>query len=415
VTLESAIGASPYEALDSPEGAALLDALAGFDEEHAAAAAQRARSLATPDVARAALATTFARRRARASGKFADPDSMFFTRAGYEQSTSEAVARHRAGRFAGMSAVAELCCGIGSDTIALAERVDRVHACDLDPDALACASYNVRARGMDHKVKLTPGDASQVSLEGMSAAFADPSRRPRDERVRDVEAYSPPLQALLARAHELPGGRLSVKVAPGIDLADLSITASLRGLPLEAEFISERGTCKEAALWCGAFARADDARSATAIDASGVHVIDGDPSIVGETGPIQDHVGEPDPAVIRSGLLGALCANRHWRVLDRRVAYVTNDKPVDDTFVHWYRVRDLMTFGIKRLREYLRERNIGELVIKTRAFPLKPDELRILLKPHGSNKATLICTTIQGKKTAIVCDAVQRPNVAVEL
>lgn len=397
---------NPYETLASSEGAALLSALEGLDEEHAAAAAQRARSLASPDIARAALATSFARRRAESSGKFEHPHSMFFTRAGYEQATSDAVARHRAERFAGFDLVADLCCGIGSDSIAIARRADRVDAFDLDPDALACATGNVHAAGLEAKVCLTLADASRVPLDQARAAFADPSRRRGSDRIRSAADYSPPLALLLARARELPASRLCVKVAPGIDLSEPSIKDALGDAALEAEFISERGTCKEAALWCGAFARADGARRATAIDTEGVHVFDGDRSVAAAVSPVQALVGEPDPALIRAGLIGAFSSARKWHVLDRRVAYLTTDETdgSHDPFVRWYRVRDVLAFGVKRIREYLRERTIGRLVVKTRAFPLKPDEIVALLKPRGPNAATLIVTTIQEKKTAIVCD-----------
>ena len=75
------IADSPYVALQSEDGRALLAALDGFDEEHAAAAAQRARGLASRDIAAAALATVFARRRAVAARKFDHPQDMLFTRA----------------------------------------------------------------------------------------------------------------------------------------------------------------------------------------------------------------------------------------------------------------------------------------------------------------------------------------------
>lgn len=406
MTPDGDVAINPYETLASSAGAALLSALEGFDEEHAVAAAQRARSLASPELARAALATSFARRRAEASGKFEHPRSMFFTRAGYEQATSDAVARYRAERFAGLDLVADLCCGIGSDSIAIARRVDRVDAFDLDSDALACAAGNVRAAGLEAKVRLTLADAARIPLDRAGAAFADPSRRRGSDRVRSAAEYSPPLASLLVRARELPGSRLCVKVAPGIDLSEPSIKHALGDAALEAEFISDRGTCKEAALWCGAFARVDGARRATAIDREGAHVFDGDRSVAATVSPVRAFVGEPDPALIRAGLIGAFSSARHWHVLDRRVAYLTTDvnEGTHDPFVRWYRVRDVLAFGVKRIREYLRERNIGRLVVKTRAFPLKPDEMIALLKPHGPNPATLIVTTIQEKKTAIVCD-----------
>src|SRR6516225_9221446 len=71
-----------------------------------------------PTLAKAALETALLRSRAR--DKFTDADRMYFTREALEQATGEAVARHRANRFARFGSVADLCCGIGGDALALA-------------------------------------------------------------------------------------------------------------------------------------------------------------------------------------------------------------------------------------------------------------------------------------------------------
>ena len=71
--------------------------------------------------------------RLKARSKFDRAMDMFFTRSGLEQASAEdVVARHRSGRYAGASQVADLCCGIGGDLIALAEG-RRVLAVDRDP------------------------------------------------------------------------------------------------------------------------------------------------------------------------------------------------------------------------------------------------------------------------------------------
>ncbi|OLT16508.1 hypothetical protein BJF78_13855 [Pseudonocardia sp. CNS-139] len=57
---------------------------------------------------------------------------MFFTRDGLEQSSAEVVARHTARRYAGAATVADLCCGIGGDLLALAAG-SAVVAVDRDP------------------------------------------------------------------------------------------------------------------------------------------------------------------------------------------------------------------------------------------------------------------------------------------
>lgn len=395
---------SPFRALAGEDGRTLLAALETFSEERAAAAAKKARSVAPADVAAAALATAFARNRARKSAKFDRPELMVFTREGYEQASSSAVARHRGERFAGLASVVDLCCGIGSDTVALALRAESVIAVDQDPDALACAELNAEAFGVAMRTRFVLGDALTHPLTGASAAFADPSRRRDGRRQMRANDYIPPLGALLARAKELPDAKLCVKAAPGLDLNSPELVEAAKSYPVEIEVVSERGACKEIALWCGGFARANRARRATKIDREKTHVLDGDPNTIVEPAALGDWIGEPDPSVIRSGLMGFVCAQLAIAPVDARVGYVTAPQPVRDPFVRWYHIRDAMAFGVKRLRAYLRERGIGRLVIKTRAFPLRPDAIELLLKPAGPHEAVLFCTTIGAKKTAIVCD-----------
>jgi len=394
---------SPFAALTSDEGRALLTGLGVFTEERATDAAAYARARVSPEVAAAALATAFARRRAAAAGKFSRADVMLFTRAGYEQATSELVARHRATRFRELRAVADLCCGIGGDTAALAAEAMRVMSVDLDPDALACALANADALEVGPRVEFTLGDALTFDLRGYDAVFADPSRRPGGTRIRGAHRYAPRLDALLARAPEIPGRRLAVKVAPGLRFDEPGLRTPLGGAPMEVELISERGTCKEAVLWCGDLARADGARRATVIDAAGEHVLDGDPT---ERASLRDFgalVGEPDPAVIRAGLVAAVCVRDDVGVLDPRVAYLAADAPAAAPFVRWYRLIEAMPFNVKRLRARLRAGDIGRIVVKTRAFPLSPEDVTALLKPEGHADATLICTTVGEKKWALLC------------
>ncbi|HKW45125.1 MAG TPA: class I SAM-dependent methyltransferase [Candidatus Eremiobacteraceae bacterium] len=397
---------SPYEQLSGDKGSALLAGLTLYKEERVTDAVAYARSRAEPDVAAAALATAFARRRASAAGKFSRAGDMLFTRAGYEQASSEAVARHRATRFANFQNVADLCCGIGSDTIALANAAESVMSVDLDADALACTHANADALGVGARVTTTQADVLEIDVSRYDAVFADPSRRPGGVRVRRADRYAPPIESLLSRAAEIRGRRLAVKTAPGLNFDDQSWSARLHSAPLEIEVVSERGTCKEAVLWCGELARCDGARRATVIDETGAHILDGDPAAQVEQRPLGNHIGEPDPAVIRAGLIAAACAGTDAGPVDARVGYVTADTPPPSPFVRWYPLIDAMPFNVKRVRAVLRSRGIGGLTVKTRAFPLKPEEIISLLKPAGDGRATLICVTFGEKKWALLCGTV---------
>src|SRR5580658_7630192 len=117
-------------ALLTPQGQELLSRLAaegtGQDGTSLALAVRLRR-----DYPASLVAVAMAQRdlRRAAAAKFSRAAQMLFTRAGYEQSSSETIARYRAARLkdAGLqdaSRVADLCCGIGGDLIALAEVSD---------------------------------------------------------------------------------------------------------------------------------------------------------------------------------------------------------------------------------------------------------------------------------------------------
>src|SRR5688572_11252835 len=101
------------------DGSALLDEVRGLAPTPATeiAIATRLRKRWTAGLVAAAMEMTSLREWARA--KFARADELWFTRAGLEQATTEAIAGYRARRYAGIGQVVDLCCGIGGDLLAL--------------------------------------------------------------------------------------------------------------------------------------------------------------------------------------------------------------------------------------------------------------------------------------------------------
>ena len=83
------------------------------------------------EIAKAALETAILRQ--KAASKFQNAARMFFTKEALEQSSSEIVAQHRATRFRGSQHIADLCCGIGGDALALAKVATTLSAFELDP------------------------------------------------------------------------------------------------------------------------------------------------------------------------------------------------------------------------------------------------------------------------------------------
>ncbi|MCK9792530.1 class I SAM-dependent methyltransferase [Isoptericola sp. 4D.3] len=402
--------AASVSKLLSPEGWALLNSLPPYDEKQAMAVATRLRSAGVdPDLAAAAL--TQSRLRAKARGKLGDfADGMLFTPDGVEQATRLVVAALHGRRYlaAGVTKVADLTSGIGADALAFAGLGLRVLATDVDEMTAALATVNLR-HFPEAEVRHADGLALDLAAEGVDGVYADPARRTRGgRRVFDPAAYAPPLDAVWALREQVPA--LGIKVGPGIPH---------QGLPEDAEtqWVSVDGDVVEAGLWFGPLAAEGPGRSALVLatrdgaTTSRTLRTDGDGSdLVPEVGPVGSYLYEPDGAVIRAGLVAHAAAELGGRLLDRTIAYVTTDQPAgppapgESPVATGYRVVDVMPFGLKRLKAYLRERGIGRLTIKKRGTAVTPEALRAQLSPKGDAEATLVLTRVGGAQHVLVVD-----------
>jgi methylase of polypeptide subunit release factors len=132
----------------------------------------RLRRLATPERASAAYEIAVLRRRAAA--KFGTAERLYFTREALEQASGERIATYRAGRYQAYGTIADLCCGVGGDTLALAG-VANVIAVDRDPLRLAMAAANARALGLANRISFVEADLEQIPPPDAAAIFFDPA------------------------------------------------------------------------------------------------------------------------------------------------------------------------------------------------------------------------------------------------
>jgi hypothetical protein len=384
-------------ALRGPAGAAVLAAavqVTGADPL-ASASALRARGVA-PELAAAALSQAELRR--RAVGKFGlVAERMFFTRAGLEQATRTVVADRRAARLAaaGVTTLADLCCGIGADALAAARAGIRVFAVDADPLTAAVAAANADALGLADRVRVECADAATVTVERFDAVFADPARRRAGGgRVFDPRAYSPPWDVIAALPARVP--RTVLKLAPGIDHALLPAGA-------EGEWVSVDGDLVEAAFWCGPLASAP--RRATVLSGGRHADLTGSGTAAAPVGTVGAYLFDPDPAVVRSHLVAEFAATVGGRLADPDIAYVYADSFSDTPFARCLAVTDVLPFSLKRLRALLRDRGVGRVEIRKRGSALEPQGLRRDLRLSGPNAASLVLTRVAGAPTVLLCQA----------
>lgn len=393
-----------FRELLSPAGQAAVEDAAALHptETGFLAAFEKVRKRHPPAVAKAALETALLRAKARE--KFALADRFFFTREALEQSSGDAVSGYRAGRFRPFRTVLDLCCGVGMDAIRLALVGSTVEAVDSDPLRVAMGEANAAVAGVAGRVRFHEDDVLTMPLPSAAAAFVDPSRREGKHRFLNPDRYIPPLGAVLARFGA--GFPIAAKIAPGVAWSDIE------GHDAEVEFLSSGGELRECVLWFGPLKTAR--RRATILPGS--HSLSADAAVLeSPPSPIGEYVFDPDPAVIRAGLLGHLGNELGAVPVDHGVAVLTGPSPAHSPFADCYRVEHVAPFHANQLREYLRECGIGRVTVLKRAVDLDVNEVMRKLKLDGPEHRHLVLTRSLGRTVAVVAEKVQNmesPGVA---
>jgi THUMP domain-like/RNA cap guanine-N2 methyltransferase len=325
--------------------------------------------------------------RVRGVAKFSKAAGMWFTREGLEQASGEALATHRAGRYAGFDVVADLCCGIGGDLIALASGRDAL-AVDLDPVHLRMARENARLHGAG-EVAVACADVQSLRLPRSLAVFADPARREGGRRLPAGESR-PALGWCLGLAERVAG--VGVKAAPGLPLG-------LVPDGWEVELLADRRELKEAVLWSPALATTT--RRATVFP--GPHTLEARPGPAVPCASPGAYLLDPSPAVTRAGLVEELGRDLGAWKLDPRIAFLSADEPLRSPFGRALRVEASLPWNLKRLRQVLRERGVGGVEVRKRGSAVDVADLTTRLRLRGDGRAVVVLTRVADRPWALVC------------
>ena len=387
---------------------------------------------------------SLAQARTRARAKFGERARMLMlTQEASEQATRPVIAHYRADRLARVPGlVADLGCGIGSDTAVYAAARGSAVAVELDPLTASFAAANLafcpRARVYSGDVTAygpASGAGSEAPLtDGAGASPAilwlDPARRElrgakkaQTERLFDPEAFSPPFSFVLGLART--GMPMGVKLGPGFPHEGIpspeDIASEANSAPrVEAEWIQSEGSLAELVLWFNALAQEGVARTATSVRELPAGPADRVPSVAEATGKVADllppyeavsfrsaltaaeaersvevpvsllqpgeYLLEPAPAIVRSHLVAEFAQSIGAQLLDEHLAYLCSTEPVEHPLVTCYEVLEEIPLQEKQLKRWVREQGFTALTIKKRGVDIVPEQLRARLLGSAGSK-----------------------------
>ena len=384
---------------------------------------------------------SLAQARTRARAKFGErARTLMLTQEAAEQATRPVIAHYRAQRLRPVAGtVADLGCGIASDSAVYAADRGAVVAVELDPLTASFAAKNLefcpQARVYSGDVTdYVHGELLDASGEPVGIVWMDPARRElrgakkaQTERLFDPEAFSPPFSFVLNLART--GVPMGVKLGPGFPHEGIpspeDIASEANPNPrVEAEWIQSEGSLAELVLWFNALAQEGVARTATS-----VRELPAEEACLGESSnesstedsnktsallpPYKavsfrssltaeeaeqsvdvpaslpqpgEYLLEPAPAIVRSHLVAEFAQSIGAHLLDEHLAYLCSAEPVEHPLVACYEVLEEIPLQEKQLKRWVREQGFTALTIKKRGVDIVPEQLRARLLGSAGSK-----------------------------
>jgi len=302
------------------------------------------------------------------SPKFSKP--VFTCGEGVRFATPEVVGRYRAGRLK-CNVLADISCGIGGQAVCFAKECGSVYGVDIDGERLECARRNAGVYGVDN-ITFIEGDAlSPQVVEQVANAdviFSDPAR-PAEEDVRQTDSLRPGIPMVMEAYRDVTDS-FAFEAPPQMPPRRIDFDC-------EREYLSVDGQLNRLTLYFGPLKRCE--RSAVVLKGgrhyrleSGVDA----PVVMPEVDEPRVYAFEPDPAVVKAGLLRELAGGLGGKVelvrIDARRSLLTSDVLLESLFFkHRYRVLDRVPLDCGKINRSLMGYGMGKAVIRFRIAPEK--------------------------------------------
>ena len=307
------------------------------------------------------------------SPKFSKP--IFTCGDGLRFATPEVVAQYRAGRLK-CSVLADISCGIGGQAVCFAKECGSVYGIDIDGEKLECARRNAGVYGVEN-ITFIEGDAlSPKVVEQVADAdivFSDPAR-PAEEDVRQTDSLRPGIPMVMEAYRDVTGS-FAFEAPPQMPPERIDFDC-------EREYLGVDGQLNRLTLYFGPVKRCE--RSAVVLKRDRHYRLESGvlaPVVIPEVDEPLAYAFEPDPAVVKAGLLGELAGGLSGKVklvrIDARRSLLTSDVLLESLFFkHRYRMLDRMQLDCGKVNRSLMGYGMGKAVIRFRVAPGKYWDVR---------------------------------------
>jgi len=330
---------------------------------------------------------------------YGDKESLRFA-------TPEPIARYRAQRLK-CRVLADISCGIGGQTVFFAQQCETVYAVEINPKRLEYAKQNCKMYGLNN-VKFICGNALDPKvieqIPKVDVVFSDPFRPPEAEE-RQVSCLEPGITDVLS-AYREKTQNFAFEAPPQIPPERLPYAC-------EKEYISLDGQLNRLTLYFGELKQHD--RLAVALPAGdGLVSKSLQPSPVRVSEKMKLYAYEPEPSVVAAELIPELVASMTEAVgpftcgfelfrVDKKRLLLTSDSLVKQPMIkHHYLVLNVIPFEPRKIHEFLKDQNIGNVVLRAGVKPEDYWKVRTEIEKGLKGKKTVHLFVKNG--TAILCE-----------
>ena len=319
-----------------------------------------------------------------------EPGIWWVTDQSLQQATPWQVAKYKAGWLNG-SQVADLCCGIGGDSLQVSGQ-SSISAVDVDPLIAAMARMNLTQGFARRQVQVFCQDVTKFSLPARADLHVDPDRRSRGRRSSNPREYEPSWDAVVAMVRSSPA---VIKLAPMAKLP-----TELLPQPHHRCWISLQRTVREQSLLSGEMIDRHQlrpgGRSAVAISAdASVRIFTTEENLKpGSVSTPHSFLIDPDSAIRAAALTEPFAAHHGLHMLGGPSGFLTTDDSLLQSKaaslmgiiapVVWWGACDL-----KKIRKELRDRNAYAVTAKVRGTDHDPAKILKPLRNTGEQPLTL--------------------------